>query len=473
MPRSRVRVVLAASFLTAAVVAACRDNPPPTAVPPDSTPPNVRVLFPDSGGFDRDSNGLVDVEVVWSDSIGAVDPRSLTVRDVAVDNHGALGPDLAGVWLVKRTDAQGAVIEESVPGLLSPGWHQIQVSVADSAGNRATAMSDLFFLPPAAYNRTIDLHFNPACQTGRGVYLALSADGSHGYAPFQGHCIAIFRTDPPDSVHFVQSVTDVGFAAEIALDTATGLAYLGGGGSASPGVTVFDTRTERIVNRVFPSAGVAGVDVHDNRLFVGEACTTGKIYVLDKASLVTLAVMDPQASTGDAVCANAATFAFRSNGAAGWAGIVDAALVGFDADAYAIVSRDTSGRVSFNRDIALARDRWLYVAEIGSGLDEIDLTTGAKVHYPAAAPPNPALKEIALSPDAATLFVSADPDVSGPANIAAPLVFDVPGLRLRYALPWREGQITDAATFHPDGKRVFVIAGYGVYVYLIRPRAGP
>lgn len=222
----------------------------------------------------------MDLEIRWSDNGGAVNPAKLTVRDLPADNSG-LGPDLSGVWTVTRLDTAGAVLEETVPGLLKGGAHQLLVSVADTAGNVRSVYSPYFFLPPATYSRTIDLYLMPSCQPETGVNLALSPDRTHGYAPFHG-CIAVFRTDPPDSVHFVSGVPYAYFAANIVVDTATGLAYIGGGGVMTGGFGIFDTRTEQVVGRQNVPTYVTGLDVHDSRIFIGEGCSKGPIMVLDK-----------------------------------------------------------------------------------------------------------------------------------------------------------------------------------------------
>src|SRR5512140_1935598 len=96
-------------------VAACgNDAPVKPKVAADTIPPTVRILFPASTtAFDRDSDGLVDLEIRWQDRAGAVNPASLTVRDKPPDNSG-LGPDLRGSWTVTRLDSAGAVLEETV-----------------------------------------------------------------------------------------------------------------------------------------------------------------------------------------------------------------------------------------------------------------------------------------------------------------------------------------------------------------------
>lgn len=77
------RAVSLALGVVVATSGACRNDLPVGLR--DSVPPSVRVVFPvpGTGTYDRDSDGLMDLELAWADSGGAVDPA--TLRIVAVE----------------------------------------------------------------------------------------------------------------------------------------------------------------------------------------------------------------------------------------------------------------------------------------------------------------------------------------------------------------------------------------------------
>jgi len=447
--------------------------------PRDTVPPAVHVLSPDplTGAYDRDSNGLLDVQLAWADSSGAVN-RS-TLRIVAVEGGvPGFGPDsnLVPSWRIVRLDSAGAVLEETLGALLREGETRLAISVADRAGNRVTDTTSPFRLTPAAFHQAIPLAGMPSCQHDRGVNLALSPDGRKGFVPYNG-CVAVFDPDGVRPVHFIAPVPNADFAVDISVDSATGLAYIGGG-IGGQGYTVLDTRSEQVVRTgAIEQAQVASVKVIGDRLFIGESCTSGTIQVYSATSLSLLGRIPVGATTSTGSCPNTTSIAIAGDGD-GWGAVVDAGVAHFDARSYAMIGRyridSTSGGAYWGaaRSIRLVADRWLEAALPCEGLEEFDtrpwqLSVKLGDSFHAA----PCFKELALSPDGSSLFVSADSTGwIGWDSVQTPYLFDVPGLRLRYAFPHRRGGLTDAAVWHPDGKRVYMMAEFEVKVYVIRPR---
>ena len=464
-------------LLTAALGAAgCSGETPtpPPVIPPDTHPPVLTIVYPSEayGAYDRDSNGLLDLEVAWRDSAGAVNPASLRITcsdclpGISQDTNFAVG------WRTARRDTVGAVLEETIPLLMRSGSHLLRVTVTDTAGNRSTEKLVYLNLPPGAFHRAIDLAYPATWQQVKAAFVAVTADGHKGFVPFTDGHLAVFDPDGVTPTHYIGPITNSFPGAQISLDEATGLAYIGGGGAETPGFQVVDTRTEQPLAWYSVGMGLAGVHVEGNRIFVGESCTNGRIIVLDKMTMQELGRVEVGATPFEAVCTNTRTFALTSDGHQGWGGLVDAGLVWFDAQTYAVIQRfdlePSPGTNNYGnvRDIRLLNDRWLYLARVCEGLDEWDVQnrnvrTG---RYDGL------IKELTLSPDGRLLFASASPDctLSG-SYTRAPLLFEVPGLRLRYAFPQRPGAISDGAVFHPDGKRVYVMAEFNVDVYLIRP----
>ena len=167
---------------------------------------------------------------------------------------------------------------------------------------------------------------------------AFSPDGTKGFAPYHG-CVAVFDPDGIQPTHFVFPVDNTVWAAQIRVDTATGLAYIGGGGTPTEGFTVLDTRTERVVQTSPPvGAGLASVAVDGERIYAGEACTDGRIFVYDKHTLAAVGQIDVGAVSYLGSCPNAESFAFSRDHSTAWVTIVAAGVVRLDLDS--LVLRD-------------------------------------------------------------------------------------------------------------------------------------
>jgi hypothetical protein len=450
------------------------DPPPPPPPPRDTSAPLVRIMYPppdSSTLYDRDSNGLMDLEVAWTDSGGRVNPASVRVT-CAPDCLPGLPPDtnLAADWRVVRLDTAGLVVEETVPLLLREGARVLSVTVADKAGNVSRRSDVAVSLPPGSYHRSISLTGRPTCQPERGVSLVLSPDGTKGFAPYH-FCVAVFDPDGVLPTHFIDPVGNIGWAATIAVDPATGLAYIGGGGTETGGFTILDTRTEQVVGGRSVGQGIAGVAVDGDRVYAGEACTDGRIYVYDKRTLAEVGQIVVNAVWIDSSCPHAATFAFSPDHRTGWAPVRGNGIVEFDTGSLQLVRwivLNPSPPYNDARSVVHVGDRWLYVARVGQGIDEWD-TSPLRLtqHFPEP----PMFKVLALAPDGRTLAVSAG---TGSGNLGdlryAPRLYDVPGLTLRHVFATRRDHISDDLVWHPDGKRLYLMVEYQVEVYLVRPR---
>ena len=472
---SLARWLLAAGLLGAPIaVGGCGDAIRPK--PPDTTLPVVTLVYPNpqTGAFDRDSNGLVDVVVSWSDAGSGVDPATVRIACLGCVPGAPSDTNLAQGWRVIRLDSAGAEFEETIPLLLRSGRRLLGVSVADTAGNRSIGATAPIELPPGSYHRTIDLQYPPEWYQERGVRLAITPDGRKGFVPFVGGNVAVFDPEGVTPPRYIRNVLDSFFAGMISIDPGTGLAYIAGGGGATDGFTILDTRTEQVVRSVSVGAGAASVWLGGNRIFSGEACTNARVYVFDKTTLAELGRIEVNAPLLGDLCVNSIDYALTSDERRGWAMIIYGGIYSFDATNYALIRRYDlyppagDGIYGDGRALALADDRWLYVARVGQGLDEFDTQTGlVTAHYPFTRPPDPIVKLLALSPDGRLLFASSDPATIDTSQ-SAPLLFTVPGLQLRYRFPTRRG-LVDGVAFHPDGKRVYQMAMFGVQVYIIRP----
>ncbi|MGH7558153.1 MAG: hypothetical protein ACREMD_10350 [Gemmatimonadota bacterium] len=160
--------VLALSLLPLAIVAcsSCSDDGP--TAPRDTGSPLIEVRFPTSAAaIDRDGDGLVDLEVAFSDPGSGIDGATIRLTaDRSLKGGPVVGSELTEVWTVPRADSAGLVIEETVDHLLPRGEVRLTVSVADRAGNPMSRQVTLE-LPPAARHRVLDLDADLKFNTGQ------------------------------------------------------------------------------------------------------------------------------------------------------------------------------------------------------------------------------------------------------------------------------------------------------------------
>jgi hypothetical protein len=284
--------------------------------------------------------------------------------------------------------------------------------------------------------------------------------------------VAVFDPDGVWPTRFIDNVPNNSWAAMIALDTATGLAYVAGGGTPTAGFTVFDTRTEQVVANHPAPVEIAGVAVDGDRIYAGEACTDGSILVFDKGTLAQLGRIAVGAVSWSGSCPNAESFAFSRDHGTGWATIVEAGAVRFETGPmvltdYLDLATSPSGYFGDSRAIRLVNDHLLYMARIREGLDLYENSPWSLLAHVSS---DAVFVGLAVSPDQSTVAVSVGGSVAfGGREASAPQIYDVgPALSLRYAYPPRYGRTADDIVFHPDGKRFYVMAEYQVDVYLVR-----
>jgi len=211
--------------LLVAAVAGCRSDritvqPPP----PDTHPPQIQILSPTDTSYDLNADGLLDVSVAWSDSGGRVNPATATVRSLGpLIGTADTSTNLVRAWQVVRLDSVGLLLRETIADLLPDGRNRLEVSVADTAGNRFTD-TVTFDLPHAAFSRTIETGLATAISS---YDIVTDSAGHRGYMT-TGQTLVVFDAD---SLRIVALIPSMGSnrLASVVLDEPRGAAYVAEG----------------------------------------------------------------------------------------------------------------------------------------------------------------------------------------------------------------------------------------------------
>ena len=282
---SRSRL-LSPSFLLLAIAACsgCSDNGP-TGLP-DTGSPLIEVWFPTSTtAFDRDSNGLIDLEVAFDDSLSGVDAASIRLTsDGTVKGPAGSGANLMDHWRVVRADSSGFVVEETLNNLLARGSARLTITVADRDGNVASRQIPLN-LPPAARHRIVDLQAMAKVNTGQ---VTVGPDGRKAYVTteeFGGSALSIVDLETLEVLKVVRS--PIAALHETVVDPGRRRLYLTS--IDEPWVAVFDLASESFLPPIpttFRGIG-AVISFQRDKLYIGlelvELESTGFISVVDLA----------------------------------------------------------------------------------------------------------------------------------------------------------------------------------------------
>ena len=249
---------------------------PDAARPPDRAPPSIQVLSPIDSQYDQDSDRLVDVKVLWHDSLGAVAFSKAQVTSMeGVAGSVQAGANLITVWRVERLDAGGLTLHETRANLLHPGLNHLVLLVPDTSGNVLTD-TVAFTLPYAAFIKTIPSGLQMGVQPAAGITIC-----SDDNLLYMTAGISLVIADP-DSLKTLAAITDP--AAFDALDRPLCI----------PGdpILYVTLRVERFnrsmrqwlptMDSTFGSIGITQSKANPDLLYVGET-TTGTIGLISRA----------------------------------------------------------------------------------------------------------------------------------------------------------------------------------------------
>ncbi|MGH7572768.1 MAG: YncE family protein [Gemmatimonadota bacterium] len=278
----RSRLVLALSLLLLAIAAcsSCSDEGP--TAPPDTGSPRIEVQFPASASsFDRDDDGLVDLEVVFSDSGSGIDASSIQLTsDRPLKGGPEGGADLTEIWTAALADSTGLVIEETVRHLLPRGEVTLTVSVSDRAGNPMSRQISLN-LPPAARHKVIDLQASLLLTTN----VLATPDGRRVYVTTEENDATAISVIDAESLEWVKTErTTIRGGSHMALDPARNRLYAMS--IDHPFLFVFDFASETFLPPIATNARGIGISISHTRdkAYIGlevETELSGLISVID------------------------------------------------------------------------------------------------------------------------------------------------------------------------------------------------
>ncbi len=443
------RLFLLAS--AALLLAACRDSGGII----DVRPPRLTVHSPSSSAYDTNGDQLVDFDIEWHGVAKNVDQRTASVRSLdGID--GPAGPlsNLLDVWTVTRRDSIGIAFHETIQNLLKSGINRLEISVADSAGNRTTD-TVVVVLPHGVFWKTVSTGLTNMVERGsfavdtvmRRLYMAHSnmmvvfnLDSLNIIAkippPVPGLQYNRITLSPPDGVCMTELLRcldpatwtwgpDVNSARAIALASSrvnSDLIYLG------------ETYS-----------GVIGIYSKSQHARIGEVGNAPNPYQDEFIDDIVLLAGDRKLY---------ATQSFEGG------------LVALDPHTGTVLARVPGGD---NDGLVLTRDETRLYAGIW-GLTEIDTRTDRvtrQMLLTNALPIN-----IALSPDERFIFQVTQEPNPGQQPYSKHYLIDVDRwIRVdSFPRPRAAGQIRydRGAVFHPNGKLVFQAHDLDLDVYLIR-----
>lgn len=223
-------------------------------------------MFPTERAYDRDADGLVDIEVTFASRGRGVPPAHVSlVSDPAFGGSGGSSPNLLDLWRVDRMDDGGFVVEETVEHLLPRGEVRLQVTVVDRMGNRVSRARELS-LPPAALHKVIDL----GTRTFLTTQILVRPDGGAVYVTTEEHDgSAITIVDGKSLERIKTERTALPGLSRMAWDSRRSRVYAMS--IDEPYLAVFDAGTQKFEPSIQTAARGISVAVSDrrDRIYVG------------------------------------------------------------------------------------------------------------------------------------------------------------------------------------------------------------
>jgi hypothetical protein len=429
----------------------------------------VRVISPTYYVYDQDGDSLVDLELQWMDSGGAVNVSAVRVRSLAGAN--AAGGDTANLldhWRVERRDSIGLLAHETTNYLLHGGLNHLEVTVPDTAGN-VKVDTVAVVLPYASLVKTM-----VSGLTGYPppIGLVLCPDDNRLYMPA---ATSIVVADP-DSLRLITVVPPAQVAGQAVSQLWIPLCVPGDPilyMTSDGGLARYDRSAGQWLNKIgtYESDAIAQSRASPDTIYLG--WDDGIIGMASRRADSTIGHLLPYGPD--------------------WYKIWDLVVLAGDSKVYAAMYHSgiwavdpwrnllldsislgtgspTYGYGSGN-GLALTRDdRFLYATAVYGirGVHEIDTGTDQTTRTLSLEPS--AAIDLALSPDEQRMFVTTQDNV--PTSPSWNVLIDLASWQvIQYfprPRPAGKTRFDEAVVFRPDGKYIFVTHDWDIDVYLHR-----
>jgi hypothetical protein len=428
----------------------------------------VRVISPTYYAFDQDGDSLVDLEVQWMDSGGAVNLAAVRVRSLA--GASAPGADTANLldhWRVERRDSVGLLAHETTNYLLHGGLNHLEVTVPDTAGN-IKVDTVAFVLPYASLVKSI---VSGLAGYPPPIGLVLCADDRRLYMP-AGNSIVIAD---PDSLRLLSVVPPSQLAGQYVNTLVYPLCVPGDPilyMTSDYGLARYDRSAGQWLNKIgtYESDAIAQSRAGPDTIYLG--WDDGIIGMASRRADSTLGHLLPYGPD--------------------WYKIWDLVVLAGDSKVYAAMYHSGIWAVDPRRNVlldsitlgtgsptygygsgnglALSRDdHFLYATAVYGvrGVHEIDTGTDQTTRTLSTEPF--AAIDLALSPDEKRMFVTTQDNGPSPSwNV----LIDIASWQViqYFPRPRAAGQsrFDEAVVFRPDGRYIFVTHDWNIDVYLQR-----
>lgn len=453
----------------------CGDDPSG----PTRDSPLFDVVFPTAQAFDRDEDGLVDLEIAFSQTGSPVDLSTLEIRsDRPLGPNGQGGRDLMDGFEVVSLDGEAAVLEETTDAILPDGEVEIRVRAEDQTG-ASSEEAVTITLPAGAFHRYLESGIVITGLEPFGVEVV--PDDTVGFLLTTDHVIVPFHTRklevlPPLSTGAIRDPVDGVW------DPVSGRMFIVS--IATGHLLAIDPKTLTIEAPISLSARGTGIErgPTSGLLYVSLATREASIAVVDPVAraqvrLIQTDVIDPLNPQDDAFIGNAGIpteedriYVPRKVTPGGV--VVVNPLTGEVLEEIDIgASANTLGLGLPNDSVLDRLHSRLFVTDVSSpplgGLAEVDIETNMLLRRIDSA--DRTGRAIALSPSSRRVLVTMN-TVRGAVGQAENWLVDPASFSIlqRFTDDLRSEIGDNTPAFRSDGQLIFVPSGNGIGVYLNR-----
>jgi hypothetical protein len=449
-----------------AISPGCSDDP--AGVERDS--PMIDIVFPTAEVFDRDGDGLVDIEVRFEDMGSGIDIESLEVlSNRPLGPAGQGGTDLLGTFEIMAMDPMRVVLEETTDAILPGGDVTLVVRVRDNAGNLGEALRAIR-LPFGAFHRLLegpDVLADP-------VAIEVLPDGTQGFllAPTFGTEIVPFNPFTFEVLPGISTGGGIEGLADGLFEPSTERLY--SSSFLDPRLSVIDVRSLAPVTPIPIAAPGVGIERGPSGLlYVGLGALRASVAVVDPTQGIQIRVVETDVTNplNPDEPARIVTPRFLSDEAVIYGPMPDppGGVLVIDNPSGVVRSvidiNPSATFLGFPLESVLDKVRGrLYLTDF-NGLAEVDLINERLERRIEAVALRP--KFLSLSPSGARIFVSAGSTAN---EIGESWLVDVGSFEILERFPVAEPrpQGENKSAFRPDGQLIFVARGDDIAVYLNR-----